>query len=335
MKTLPVHSQRGAVTLAVTLALLAAMLITLLAANRNLLLELRQSANQADTAAAFEAAEAGLDWAGAMLNERARIGNDCRPSPLATQTFRERHLDTALAAFTPRELRPACVHGPAGWACLCPADAAAAADGSGTAFALRIEAGSQAGQLRVSAAGSRREHAAARHEALFALQPALPFPPATALAVRPAGVGADAFFASLFGLSKAQWARQPAVQALACEGDCSAALRVLAEQGVTLVALPGDATLRGPLVLGTPDRPMLIVAGGHLQLQGAVQLHGVLYAGSLAWAGPAATVRGALVSEGSAGGEVSPDLAHDSAVLDALRTRQGSFVRLPGSWRDF
>ena len=96
------HGQRGAATLAITLALLIGMLVTLLAANRNLLIELRQSSNQAQAAAAFEAAEAGLDWAVAMLNADARIGTDCKPSPLATQSFRERHLDTALPAFTPR-----------------------------------------------------------------------------------------------------------------------------------------------------------------------------------------------------------------------------------------
>ena len=93
MRTVHRHGQRGAVTLAVTLALLMAMLITLLAANRHLLVEWRQSSNQVHAAAAFEAAEAGLDWVTAMLNHGARIGSDCRPSPLATQSFRERHLD--------------------------------------------------------------------------------------------------------------------------------------------------------------------------------------------------------------------------------------------------
>ena len=34
-------------------------------------------------------------------------------------------------------------------------------------------------------------------------------------------------------------------------------------------------------------------------------------------------------------GQLSLDLALDPDVLDALRTRQGGFVRLPGSWRDF
>lgn len=325
--------QRGAVTLAITLALLAAMLITLWAANRNLLLEWRQSVNQANAAAAFEAAEAGLDWATAMLNDGARIGNDCRPSPMSAQSFREQQLDTTLASFTPRAHRPACTHSAAGWSCTCAGSAVADA-GSEPSFSLRFDAGAVAGRLRITATGSLR-NASAQHTALVELQPALPHAPAAALTVKAAGESPDTFFVRHFGLSKAQWLRQPAVHQLACEGDCSDALAVLASQGITLIALPGDLLLRGPLALGTPERPMLIVAAGQVQLQGAVRLHGVIHAAGFGWAAPAATVRGALISEGGAAGDTSLDLARDAAVLEALRTRHGGFVRLPGGWRDF
>lgn len=325
--------QRGAVTLAITLALLAAMLITLLAANRNLLLEWRQSVNQAHAAAAFEAADAGLDWATAMLNDAARIGGDCRASPLSTQSFRGQQLDTALASFTPRALRPACTRSAAAWSCTCAGSAVADA-GSEPAFNVRFDAGAAAGQLRITATGSQRD-ASAQHTALVELQPALPHPPAAALTVKAVGESNDSFFVRHFGLSKAQWLRQAAVHHLACEGDCGDALAVLASQGVTLIALPGDLLLRGPLALGTPEQPMLIVAAGQVQLQGAVQLHGVIHAARLGWAAPAATIRGVMLSEGTATGDTSLDLARDAAVLEALQTRQGSFVRLPGSWRDF
>lgn len=325
--------QRGAVTLAITLALLAAMLITLWAANRNLLLEWRQSTNQTHAAAAFEAAEAGLDWATAMLNDGTRVGSDCRPSPLATRSFRELQLDTSLASFAPRGLRPACSRGPAGWTCRC-ADIAAGAAAGEPSFSLSVEAGPAAGQLRLAASGRQRD-ASAQHTTLVELQPALPHPPATALTVRSASETADAFFDRHFGLPRARWLRQPAVYRLDCQGDCGEALAVAAAQGITLVAFPGDVLLRGPLALGTPERPMLIVARGALQLQGAVQLHGVVHAASLSWAAPSAIVRGALLSEGPAAGDASLDLARDAVVLEALQTRHGSFVRLPGSWRDF
>lgn len=349
MKTPMPRSQRGAATLAVALMLLAAMLLALVAANRNLLLELRQSANQSESTLAFEAAEAGLDWATTLLNDNAARGDDCLAAA-GGASFRDRHLDTASAALTPRELRPACVFGAEGWACGCPADTAASpatTDASGAAFALRLAPGPQPGQLRLSAVGCSRwsgecradgsgsDRAVSRHEALLALQPALASPPAAALTVRPTAAEAAHFFAAHFGLSKAAWSRQAMVRRLDCQGDCGAALAALASEGVTLVALPGELLLRGPLTLGTPQRPMLIVAGGTIQLQGAVELHGVLYGNGIAWSAPAATVNGALISEGAAGGDASLVLTRDAEVLDALRTRQGSLIRLPGSWRDF
>ncbi len=346
------HPQRGATTLAVTLMLLGAMLLVLLAANRNTLLELRQSANQTQSTTAFEAADAGLEWALALLNSSERLGPDCRPSALATETYRERHLDTSVPALTPRALQPACLHGPNGWSCACPADAAAdlgpaTGPDAGAAFGLRWTAGPQPGVLRVAAigcshwagecrpGGGGRDPATARHEALFALQPALPVPPSAALTVRSAGIEAHDFFVGFFGLSPSAWKRQPAVHRLDCQSDCSAALAAAAARGITLVSIPGDLLLQGPMTLGTPQRPMLVVAEGAIRLQGSVVLQGVLYGNGIAWSAPAAVVRGALISEGTAAGDSSLDLQLDVAVLEALRTRQGSFVRLPGSWRDF
>ncbi len=344
--------QRGATTLAVTLMLLGAMLLVLLAANRNTLLELRQSANQMQSTIAFEAADAGLEWAAALLNANERLGTDCRPATTATETFRERHLDLSVPALAPRPLQPACVHGPNGWSCACPGDVPAdlgpaTGPDAGAAFSLRIAAGPQPGVLRLSSSGCShwagdcrpggggRDPATARHEALFALQAALPSPPSAALTLRSAGIDAHDFFVGLFGLSPAAWKRQPAVHRLDCRGDCAAALAAAAARSITLVSVPGDLALQGPLTLGTPQRPMLIVADGAIRLQGSVVLHGVLYGTGLAWAAPAAVVRGALISEGLAAGDSTLDLALDTGVLDALRTRQGSFVRLPGSWRDF
>lgn len=353
MRSMNLHlRQRGATTLAVTLMLLGAMLLVLLAANRNTLLELRQSANQMQSTIAFEAAEAGLEWSAALLNANERLGTDCRPATTATETFRERHLEPSVPALTPRPLQPACLHGPNGWTCACPGDTAANLDpatgpDAGAAFSLRLAAGPQPGVLRVTSTGCSHwagdcrpggggiDPATARHQSLFALQPALPSPPSAALAVRSAGVDAHDFFVGFFGLSPAAWKRQPAVHRLDCQGDCATALAAAAARGVTLVSVPGDLVLPGPLSLGSLQRPMLIVADGAVRLQGSVVLHGVVYGNGLAWAAPSAVVRGALISEGPVAGDSSLDLARDAAVLDALRTRQGNFVRLPGSWRDF
>lgn len=343
------RTERGATTLAVTLMLLVAMLLVLVGANRNLLIELRQSANQSESTVAFEAAEAGMAWAIALLNDSTHRGEDCLPAADGT-SFRERHLDTASALLSPSSLRPACVLGASGWSCACPGSGAATPDPAGEhgpAFALKLTPGPRAGVLRLGVTGCSRwggecrpdgsgsARALAQHDALLALQSALPFPPAAALTLRPSTVDAAAFFVGHFGLSKAAWSRQPAVRRLECQGDCGAALAALYDSGITLVSLPGDLLLRGPLTLGTPQRPMLVVADGAIHMQGSVRLHGVLYGNGVSWAAPSAAVNGALLSEGPADGDASLLLTRDTDVLEALRTRQGNFVRLAGGWRDF
>jgi hypothetical protein len=102
--------------------------------------------------------------------------------------------------------------------------------------------------------------------------------------------------------------------------------------------VPGDLQLDGPLVLGTPQRPVAIVVDGAAQLRGAVVVHGLLYAGSLRWddtAGAGALVRGAALSEGGYSGNGAPDFGYDAAVLATLKGNTGSFARINGSWRDF
>ncbi len=201
--------QRGAATVVVTLVLLAAMLLVAVFANHGLLLEARMSANQARSTVAFEAAEAGLEWTLAQLNDTSRIGADCRGVAGGLTSFRERYLSMGVApsGFTGRPgasgapLRPACVRNVAGWACSCPTDAAAAfaapdAEDAAAAFVVEFLPGRQQGVVRVVATGctglagacasgsTTNADAVARVEASFALLPALATAPAAALTTR-------------------------------------------------------------------------------------------------------------------------------------------------------
>src|SRR5258706_12074338 len=77
LRSLPTRRKaRGAATLIVALTLLGGMLLVLVAANRGLLLELRMATNQVRATTAFEAAEAGLEWATAQLNSPEPIGRN-------------------------------------------------------------------------------------------------------------------------------------------------------------------------------------------------------------------------------------------------------------------
>ena len=418
-------TQRGAATLVVTLVLSVALLLTAVFVNRNLVVEQRASAHQVRSTQAFEAAEAGLEWAVARLNEPAPIGSGCLPSndPAAT-SFRERYLnhDRTNATFavttwnqggvpSPRQI--ACVHSGSGWACSCPASgppSLPAPGGTGTSavFMLQFRADAQAGIVRLVSTGcsslggacasgtGSTPDATARVEVALGLVPGLKTAPAAALTARgavdaggaalglhnsdvasggvavhaggvvavaqarvtaPAGsttdntiVGddttlasqsSDAFFASYFGMGRADWQAQPVVKSLSCDGgNCADSLLAAIEPRVvrSLIHVAGDLRLDGPAVLGTPQRPVLIVVDGAAQLRGAVTIHGLLYSRTLSWddtTAAGALLRGAAITEGNYSGQGAPDFFYDAAVLSLLKTNTGSFARVNGSWRDF
>lgn len=426
MKHLPhlsssARQQRGAAALVVTTLLFFVMVLVTLFVNRNLVFEQRASANQYRATQAFEAAEAGAEWALAQLNNPQRIGPDCLPAADSTATsFRTRYLNPTSAAFAARTwnnagvataLQPTCVRSASGWSCSCPTNGAPAlsapeGDGPFPAFSLQFGAGDKPGTPRVLATGctslaaeclagsTSNADATARIDLTVGLLAGLRTPPAAALTTRGnidadgaafgahnadpatgmalhagAGIAAsnarlttaagaplasaqqshdaglaalssDRLFASYFGLDKARWKSQPAVQHIVCGSDCSAtiAATVAAIDGSALIWVDGDLALDGPVTVGSPEHPVVLVVDGTARLRGAVAFHGLLYSSALSWndtAAPGAVLRGAALSETTYTGNGAPDLVYDSGVLTTLKTRSGSFARINGGWRDF
>jgi Tfp pilus assembly protein PilX len=115
--------QQGAAALAVVMILLLAMTILAAFANRSLIFEQRSSANQYRSTIAAETAEAGLEWAQALLNDGRRVDAHCRPAADQPTSFRERYVpksspDAAIAPVT--TVRPGCSLGATGLVCHCP-----------------------------------------------------------------------------------------------------------------------------------------------------------------------------------------------------------------------
>lgn len=208
-----IRTQRGAAGLIVTMMLFFVMVLVALFVNRNLVFEQRSSANQYRSTQAFEAAEAGIEWAQAQLNANQRIGADCEPSPdLAASSFRSRYLsiDPVTAAIKPTTwvqggvatpLQPTCVRTGSGWSCNCPSAGLSALNApSGNmpapAFVLQFLSVGQPGLVRVSATGCNNldgacrpgststADAAAHIDVLLGLAPGLRTPPAAALTTR-------------------------------------------------------------------------------------------------------------------------------------------------------
>ena len=144
------RNQRGAASLIVVMVLF--FLLSLVAAytGRNLIFEQRTSVNQFRAAQGFEAAEAGMEWALAMLNG-GRITDNCLETGATTAqtSFRQRYLDInpTTGKITPRltagglPLNPSCVFDGTNWVCSCPVNGApvlAAPAGGGVFPAFRV-----------------------------------------------------------------------------------------------------------------------------------------------------------------------------------------------------
>ncbi|CAN5561100.1 hypothetical protein BH09PSE5_BH09PSE5_10720 [soil metagenome] len=130
MQQSQVRGQRGVAVLAVTMIVLLAMTMTAVFVSRSLLFEQRSASNQYRSVKAFEAAEAGMEWATAMLNDASPRGDDCLPAP-GFPTLRQRFLQPASDAYGPSSTaRPTCSIGGGSLQCQCDASSIAGAAGA-------------------------------------------------------------------------------------------------------------------------------------------------------------------------------------------------------------
>jgi hypothetical protein len=141
-------------------------------------------------------------------------------------------------------------------------------------------------------------------------------------------------FASVFRMDKPTWRAQPMVHEIDCRSPCGAAL-AQAASGHQLLWLRGGLRLDTPVALGTPQRPVVLVVDGPIELHESVVIHGLIYGTGSRWLDPAgATIHGAVILEGDLQASGNTQIHHDAAVLAALHERTGTYARQPGSWRD-
>lgn len=407
----------------VLLLLLGASLLVAAWSQRHVITELRIAANQVRRVVAFEAAEAGLAWAQAMLDNGQALGNDCRPTGTSGSSFRARYLAPPDAAgrMLPRTrsagssrlpLQLACVRQAGGWSCSCPGSTAptltSSSDAAAPAFLVEFGAATGSGTVDLMATGcshlarpclpgaTERADASLRLRVTLAQLPVLATPPGATLTARgeidagSAALGlhnADArsgglvaqaggriggtalriqtvpgappaaailagdaalaattpseFFVRHFGVDLVQWPSLPGVTPVACAGDCGASLmEALASQAEPArIAVRGDVRLAGSVQLGSPERPVVLVIDGALNLSGPVRLHGLVYATRLQWDDLApdagGLIHGAVLLDEGYRGQGAPDLVYDADLVRRLQREAGSWVRVPGSWRDF
>jgi hypothetical protein len=138
------------------------------------------------------------------------------------------------------------------------------------------------------------------------------------------------------GLPRTSFEHLPSVVTLDCTADCGNRLRDAAVRGMRMLRVAGDLVLHN-IELGGPREPVLLVADGGIRLGAGVRFTGVLFGRSLQWqAGSDGRdrLRGAAIVAGAVALSGRPDLVRDADVLNLLHTRTGTFVRVPGSWKD-
>jgi hypothetical protein len=372
-------TQQGAATVGITLMLAFAILLSVAFANRSMLFEVKASANQYRAAQAREAAEAGMDWALAQLNNHAPIGDDCLASSNPTATpWRTRPI---------ADMQAVCRAGDNGWACRCAASGEAGSDGEAIGFTVGFTAaGTPAHALRLTSTGTSNGSRSQVHTLLDRL-PGLDTLPAAALTTRGAvsaafgihhthaasggltvhsggaidtarlhlastpgtpvmasvaagdtalaGLTPQGLFASVFRMDKAAWRTQPVVHEIDCSEACDGALAQAAPTH-PLIWLRGGLRLSTPLLLGTHERPVLLVVDGPVHVEAHAVIHGVVYGTHAAWTDTARMqIHGAVILEADLQGSGQTQIHHDAAVLQALHERTGTYARLPSSWRDF
>jgi hypothetical protein len=155
-----------------------------------------------------------------------------------------------------------------------------------------------------------------------------------------AGTDAAHLLTRFLGLDRTRWQQLAGVQKPDCASDCGAALAqaIGPDAAHRLAWVAGDLIIDGPLTLGSAEQPVLLVVEGQPRLSGGVVIHGLVLTLAASWdtSGTAnAEVHGAMIALGQVSGTGTPTIVYDAAVLARLQGQLGSFVRVPGSWRDF
>ena len=153
-----------------------------------------------------------------------------------------------------------------------------------------------------------------------------------------AALTADRMFANTFGMWRSTFREQPSAVVLTCAPDCKAATlraKILLNPG-RVFWLNGDLDLDTAGDIGSLNEPVILNVTGQVTFSSAATIYGVVYSQAPVWTlSGAGSVVGAVVAEGSLNGTATTDIVYKKPVLTLLQTRNGSFVRVPGSWRDF
>lgn len=148
----------------------------------------------------------------------------------------------------------------------------------------------------------------------------------------------DDMFTSYFGMSKDAYKNLPSTKILSCTSCDEDDIKNAYNAGFRQLWIDGDLDMNATATIGTEKDPMVLVADGSISISGNLEIYAVMYSTAVNWdntGGGNALLRGAAISEGNFTGNGTPKYYYDPDVMFRIKTNNFSFVKVPGSWRDF
>jgi Tfp pilus assembly protein PilX len=156
----------------------------------------------------------------------------------------------------------------------------------------------------------------------------------------------DRRFALFFGMRPDTYVRQPGLPTIDCTAGCSAAAinTTLLRNPGRPIWLQGAGTVTIDTSVGSSATPALLIVDGDLVFSSSATVTGMIYQRDLDNSGSSwslsgnTAVQGAVVVEGNltiTGTSAGLAVNYNPALLRQLRVSYGTYVRVPGGWRDF
>jgi Tfp pilus assembly protein PilX len=147
----------------------------------------------------------------------------------------------------------------------------------------------------------------------------------------------DRMFATLLGLAPGTYRSQPALTLLTgCPCTAQQVRDAIAQNPMRPVWVDGDLTINSAGAIGSSTDPVMLIVDGSMTFSNNVTIYGVVYSRAATWVtSGTGTIEGAAIAENDLGGSGSGTYVYNRDVLNLLRLRYGSFVVVPGSWKDY
>lgn len=171
----------------------------------------------------------------------------------------------------------------------------------------------------------------------------------------PGLVAANKWFQYRFGVDSSTFKSQPAVITIDCAAGCDSTNLadiharyprnpIWVEGNLTITTvdqlgsmpdLPVPPTLPAPATRANVNdwNPILLIVNGTLTVAANVKIVGFVHATDISWSSSDATLYGALMAPGNFTGTTDAKLNYRADVLQFIGLYYGSFVRVPGGWK--